>query len=270
MGRLALWWCAVAAGLRGAEAAAANFLSSFLRPADAVFDQYAAALAVTEPLRNERDARIRKALGPVRWFFVSRRQNVCDPEICASCSRCRQACVQHNLAAAKALATIDVSIKDFNKFSRVVANDDALRGRVLRQAHAYRLRALVDGARRDVFIVDEADLLRAPVPDVTLATDELLAFAAVAQKVEALRQQKRAALVRSYDVDAFPDLPICDPRVLPLLSDDVRAYCADFPARAAELVERNGLDFGKFDALLKKAERNPFFRWRLGRAMRKL
>ena len=93
----------------------------------------------------------------------------------------------------------------------------------------------------------------------------------VAQKVELLRQQQRAQLVKSLKgVDVFPDYPICDSALLPMMSSQVRRTCASFPAQARELVLKNGVEFETFQALLDKAERNPMYRWKLARAVRKL
>ena len=96
-------------------------------------------------------------------------------------------------------------------------------------------------------------------------------FTQVAQKVELLRQQQRAQLVKSLKgVDVFPDYPICDSALLPMMSSQVRRTCASFPAQARELVLKNGVEFETFQALLDKAERNPMYRWKLARAVRKL
>ena len=111
-------------------------------------------------------------------------------------------------------------------------------------------------------------LIYAQVPE---NEDDLVRFAAVAQKVELLRQQQRAQLVKSLKgVDVFPDYPICDSALLPMMSKQVRRTCASFPAQARELVLKNGVEFETFQALLDKAERNPMYRWKLARAVRKL
>ena len=85
-----------------------------------------------------------------------------------------------------------------------------------------------------------------------------------------MRREQRADLVASLDVDAFPDYPICDSELLPLMSPKVRGTCAKFPAQAAALVKQSGVDFENFKALLEKAEKNPLFRWKLARAVNKL
>ena len=58
--------------------------------------------------------------------------------------------------------------------------------------------------------------------------------------------------------------------MLPMMSNQVRRTCASFPAQARELVLKNGVEFETFQALLDKAERNPMYRWKLARAVRKL
>merc|ERR1712091_133488 len=98
-----------------------------------------------------------------------------------------------------------------------------------------------------------------------------MTFAAVAQKVERLRQRQRQELVRNLrGVDAFPDYPICDSKLLPLMARPVRTCCAAFPEQARRLVRENGVEFETFRALLEKAERNPLYRWKLARAVAKL
>ena len=159
--------------------------------------------------------------------------------------------------------------EEWNALSRQLSGDGRLKRKVLDQAKLYALAATVD-ARRDARVSDETlgvAALRVPPPE---SEDALMAFAAVAQKVEVLRQKQRADLVASLDVDAFPDYPICDSELLPLMSDKVRKTCAKFPQQAADLVRSDGVEFSTFKALLEKAEKNPLFRWKLANAVRKL
>ena len=78
-----------------------------------------------------------------------------------------------------------------------------------------------------------------------LAVDaEGLALGRQVERVELLRQQQRAQLVKSLKgVDVFPDYPICDSALLPMMSKQVRRTCASFPAQARELVLKNGVEF---------------------------
>ena len=154
---------------------------------------------------------------------------------------------------------------EWNAVSRRLGSDKRLRRKVLDQAKIYALAATLD-ARRDAGVDEPLPTLVAP-PE---GDDELVAFAALAQRVEALRQRQRADLVASLGVDSFPDYPICDSALLPLMSPKVRGTCAKFPAQAAALVKQSGVDFENFKALLEKAEKNPLFRWKLANAVRKL
>lgn len=254
-------------------------------------DRYALALAATEPLRAARDRSVRRAIGRVRFFLLTgpRRCNACDPQCVGSrvgprppfesprrprrrahapprrSNAWRSSCQQYAAGSSRVLDAFGFAPSEWNAVSRRLGSDKRLRRKVLDQAKIYALAATLD-ARRDAGVDEPLPALAAP-PE---GDDELVAFAALAQRVEALRQRQRADLVASLGVDSFPDYPICDSELLPLMSPKVRGTCAKFPAQAAALVKQSGVDFENFKALLEKAEKNPLFRWKLARAVNKL
>ena len=193
----------------------------------------------------------------------------------------------YTTTATRVLKSFGFTPSEWNSVSRALASDRNLRNRVLNQAKLYGLASTIETGSLNV---DDGAVpkLQIPVPE---NEDDLVRFAAVArrvesrhrrdvhwssstqvaQKVELLRQKQRAQLVKSLKgVDVFPDYPICDSALLPMMSNQVRRTCASFPAQARELVLKNGVEFETFQALLDKAERNPMYRWKLARAVRKL
>ena len=91
------------------------------------------------------------------------------------------------------------------------------------------------------------------------------------ERAERVQRAAGAGHLRNLrGVDAFPDYPICDSKLLPLMARPVRTCCAAFPDQARRLVRENGVEFETFQALLEKAERNPLYRWKLARAVAKL
>lgn len=159
---------------------------------------------------------------------------------------------------------------EWNALSRSVAADGRLRRRVVAQAELYALASTLD-ARRDAGVGCGDDGVGvAPLRVGVNYGDDLERFAAVAQRVEGLRQKQRADLVASLGLAGFPAVPICDSELLPLMSKEVRDTCADFPKEAARLVKSEGLEFDTFKALLEKAEKNRLFRWKLARVVRRM
>jgi len=234
-------------------------------------DRYALALAATEPLRQSRDAVLRQCIGAGRLAVEVqlRGRNPCDPHTWTSSETARGACAAYTDAAMHTLRSFGFSPHEWNVLSTRLREDWRLRQRVLRQARLYGLAATLDVRRRDTLVQDThaATARQLLVPE---SGDDLEIFAAVAQKVEVLRQRQRTALVSAFHARAFPDYPICDSELLPLMARPVRRTCAAFPAQAANLIERNGIEFEAFEALLDKAERNILYRWKLARAIRRL
>ena len=232
-------------------------------------DRYALALAATEPLRRARDDALKRTVGR-RKLFVTRkllRRNPCEGTAFSASDRTKEACEMYTTTATRVLKSFGFTPSEWNSVSRALASDRNLRNRVLNQAKLYGLASTIESGNLNV---DDGAVpkLQIPVPE---NEDDLVRFAAVAQKVELLRQQQRAQLVKSLKgVDVFPDYPICDSALLPMMSSQVRRTCASFPAQARELVLKNGVEFETFQALLDKAERNPMYRWKLARAVRKL
>ena len=254
-------------------------------------DRYALALAATEPLRRARDDALKRTVGR-RKLFVTRkllRRNPCEGTAFSASDRTKEACEMYTTTATRVLKSFGFTPSEWNSVSRALASDRNLRNRVLNQAKLYGLASTIETGSLNV---DDGAVpkLQIPVPE---NEDDLVRFAAVArrvgitpstrrdvhwfistqvaQKVELLRQKQRAQLVKSLKgVDVFPDYPICDSALLPMMSNQVRRTCASFPAQARELVLKNGVEFETFQALLDKAERNPMYRWKLARAVRKL
>lgn len=239
------------------------------RPEDTLYDRYALALAATERSRELRDEALENAVGRWRWSWSRRfrKSNVCDPRNRELTNpQWRSACARHAVVSARIIEAVSgLSVSEFNHLTRIIAASPSLKKKVLHQAYLYRVASKIDDRMRDTEVV-------APIEDevVGRAPDSLRTFAALAQKVELLRQQQRADLVAALGIDEFPEYPVCDERVLPFMAPHVRAVCTSFPKQAAELVRSHGVDFDTFERLLAKADKDPIFRWRLARTMRQL
>ena len=94
-------------------------------------------------------------------------------------------------------------------------------------------------------------------------------FVRTAGEIEALR---RAELFGALQSEREPpkDFPLCAPWIMPLLAPRIRERCEAFPAKAEALVKARGLDAKKFNSLLKRAEWDPWLRWRVMRAVAKV
>ena len=258
------------------------------RPEEALLDQYALALAATDRARELRDAAIREAVGPLRFFYLRnlKKVNVCEPSCCSGDGRWRSACARHAAVSGKIIQGVSgLSVSDFNRLSRRIAESPKLKEKVTHQAYLYRVASKIDPSR-DFAVLgyrgmpqafdDLKTESRRPLRQGGKALDEtssasMRLFASLALRVEALRQRQRADLIAALNIDDFPKgVHLCDDDVLPLMSPKVRDVCANFPKQAAEIVENQGVDYADFERLLDKAQKNPLFRWRLQRTVRHL
>jgi len=274
------------------------------RPDEVLYDRYALALAATERARELRDEALIHSVGRIRWMMRkwSRESqlNACDPRILASASpEWRTACARHSIVCGRIIDAVSgLSVSEFNTISRTVAGSPDLKQKVLHQAYLYRLASKID-TKRDPIIApsqtiggssdstSSSTITRSPPDDTLLkaynkqnprgstaldgaTADSIKLFASLAKQVQHLQQQQRAQLVSTLKIDEFPDLPICDDRVLPFMSQEVRDLCRAFPAKAEALVRSYGVDYSSFEKLLAKVDSDPIFRWRLKRQMRQL
>lgn len=243
------------------------------RPEDALYDRYALALAATERSRELRDEALKSSVGKWKWEWSQkfRKTNVCDSRNKEYANpKWRSACARHSVISARVIEAVSgLSVGEFNHITRVVAASPALKQKVMHQAYLYRVASHMQDGRHVLVVPPVEDKAYAGSPD-PLPGGSLRTFATVAQKVELLRQQQRADLVAALGIDEFPEYPVCDQRVLPFMSPQVRSTCASFPKQAADLVRSYGVDFDTFERLLVKADKDPIFRWRLARTMRQV
>lgn len=73
-------------------------------------------------------------------------------------------------------------------------------------------------------------------------------------------------LKQEFHVDTLPP-GATDPSLFPILNTKVQHLCLRFPVQAEEIAQKNGFETAEFNSLLLKAEKNPFFRWRVERLM---
>ena len=102
------------------------------------------------------------------------------------------------------------------------------------------------------------------------ARRKVRSFARSVAVIEELRGEQRELLRKSLNVERLPRaIGICDPFLLPLLSEKIQIACKSFPGRAEAIARKHGLEGGDFDKLLRETRRNPLMRWRINRYMRR-
>jgi hypothetical protein len=89
-------------------------------------------------------------------------------------------------------------------------------------------------------------------------------------EIEQLREDQLERLKRSLHVEKLPEnMSLTDPAVKPFLSPKVRAVVEAFPLQAEAIVKKHGLHSDEFNRMLDQTKRNPSFRWKVEKEMKK-
>lgn len=259
-------------------------MPSLFGPDERKYQQYAAALAATEPLRKERDAKAKQCLKLGEHWWLARRgklgsssgKGVCDLAVVDPQGRnhnLRGVCQQHVRTMSAVIVAMGLSPKEFNELSREVAGDPGLRSRVMEQAYYYRVAAQLSGGLLDQAAQlgpggggsdDEPRYSQNAAKKRKLTAAE---FAGVAASVERLRSGLVADVKRELGskATALPE-GICGKAYLPVLNPKVLRLCAAFPEKATALVQSQGVSAASFNAVL--TTKNPLLKWRIKRILK--
>ena len=146
-----------------------------------------------------------------------------------------------------------------------MGRDPYLKERVVEQAYLYRVAATLG--------MDKIPLSEDPISEQLLKAHRrrrVQMFARSLTAVEELREEQQEKLCKSLDVETLPDgVSICDPAVLPLLNNKVKAVCEAFPRKAEQVIKKYGLNSDEFNEMLDQTKKNAFFRWRVRNYMGK-
>ena len=177
----------------------------------------------------------------------------------------RRASAAYVVQAAKVVRGMGLTIPQFNQLGREVGRDPYLKERVVEQAYLYRVAATLG--------MDKIPLSEDPISEQLLKAHRrrrVQMFARSLTAVEELREEQQEKLCKSLDVETLPDgLSICDPAVLPLLNNKVKAVCEAFPRKAEQVIKKYGLNSDEFNEMLDQTKKNAFFRWRVRNYMGK-
>jgi hypothetical protein len=218
-------------------------------------------------------------------------------------ARLRVVCSGHVKTMSSVIRALGMTVPEFNTLSREVSEDTELRARVMQQAYYYRVAAELSKsaaafeeipdfmkqqqqqqqqqqttAKADgTPVAGGAGASSSPrpmpqVPPKKLKSKPMTipAFAKVTHRIEALRQKQEKMLKRELKIENM-ELPpgICGAAYSPLLNSKVRGICLNFPVEAQKVVEDYGVELGRFNAMLARADRNLILRWRVRRVLRK-
>jgi Domain of unknown function (DUF4168) len=99
------------------------------------------------------------------------------------------------------------------------------------------------------------------------------AFCQCMLAIETTRRIQAARLMSNLHLDSLPAVGMHvngdDSDMLPLMDSEVRAITQDFASRAQRIVDNHGIEASEFNRLLQKTERDPFFRWRVHRQLKR-
>ena len=244
-------------------------------------DRYALALAATEPLRRARDDALKRTVGR-RKLFVTRqllRRNPCEGTAFSASDRTKEACEMYTTTATRVLKSFGFTPSEWNSVSRALASDRNLRNRVLNQAKLYGLASTIETGSLNV---DDGAVpkLQIPVPENEEAAvravwtsrhrcDVTVDCHTGRAKGRITPEAARAAREIPERRRRLPGLPDLRFGVAADDVEQVRRTCASFPAQARNWSSRMASS-SRPTRLLDKAERNPMYRWKLARAVRKL
>ncbi|EWM22934.1 protein of unknown function DUF4168 [Nannochloropsis gaditana] len=241
---------------------------------DAVLDRYAAAVAATEPLREDRDRALRDNINPLHlWWVKTTKKNVLEAHKSGPRAEAiRRACTYHVTQSSRIIKSLGLSVADFNLITRRLAHDAVLRKKASRRPKKWsgegeeeksrmaRRRRWWGGRGRQGGEEEGEEEQELPVPTNVLP-HRLALFAKSLREIEALRAEQNHLLKQEFHVDALPP-GATDPSLFPILNTKVQHLCLRFPVQAEEIAQKNGFETAEFNSLLLKTEKNPFFRWR--------
>ena len=268
---------------------------SLFQPEETIFDTYAACVAATEPLRNRRDTDVFSALKPVEkvLYKLSRNSVLCSGAYCDKNPRVNLLCTRHLNDCSRGIRSLGLTIPEYNAIGRKVSKSPNLEKRVREQAYLYRIASTM--ALDKLPVVEDPNSAKL-VKARSRRREQM--FARSLGSIEELRGEQREALRRALNIDALPtNFAICeckpmrsetlqntpninsflsvsiisgDPFLLPLLSPKIQSVCRSFPKQAEEVVRQFGLNSNEFNKMLAETRRNPLYRWRITRYMKRV
>mmetsp|Transcript_5694 Transcript_5694/g.12016 ORF Transcript_5694/g.12016 Transcript_5694/m.12016 type:complete len:172 (+) Transcript_5694:704-1219(+) len=142
----------------------------------------------------------------------------------------------------------------------------------MEQAYLYRMAATINMDRSHFIDQDDSNESGNSGKSGVLPTfqrDKVQLFCQSMSEIEKLRAGQVERLMRSLQVDRFPDnVNISDPALLPFLAPRVRAVVEAFPLQAEAIVKKHGLQSEEFNQMLKATKTNPIFRWKIQKQLR--
>ncbi|GMI42813.1 hypothetical protein TrCOL_g4906 [Triparma columacea] len=242
---------------------------SLFPPSEVLYDRYAAAIAATEPLRVSRDKDVMAALPAIAKIFGKKESGgngLCTAKNCDKYPEVQRACLKHVVDSSKVIRALGMTVAQFNDVSRKLGENELLRERVMEQAYLYRVASSLS--------LDKLPLVEDPASEKLLAAHkrrQMQSFARSLTQIEELREEQTELLKRTLNVRQLPtNFKVCDPNILPFLSPKIQAVCNQFPILAEEVVKDYGLNSEEFNRMMEETKRNPMFRWRVNRYVRRM
>ncbi|GMH63302.1 hypothetical protein TrRE_jg6160 [Triparma retinervis] len=242
---------------------------SLFPPSEVLYDRYAAAIAATEPLRVSRDREVMSALPLIAKFFSKKESGgngLCTSRNCDKYPEVQRACLKHVADSSRVIRALGMTVAQFNDVSRKLGENELLRERVMEQAYLYRVASSLS--------LSKLPLVEDPASSKLVAAHarrQMQSFARSLTTIESLRSSQTELLKRTLNVRRLPtNFKVCDPDVLPFLSPKIQAVCNQFPILAEEVVKEYGLNSEEFNRMMEETKRNPMFRWRVNRYVKRI
>lgn len=242
---------------------------SLFPPSESLYDRYAACIAATEPLRVSRDKSILSSLPPLRKLFLRNptgSNDLCTASNCDRYPKVKHACLKHVADTSRVIRGMGMTVAQFNEVSRELGEDEMLRERVMEQAYLYRVASSLS--------LEKLPIVEDPQSAKLMAAHkrrQMQSFARSLTQIEELREEQTELLKRTLNVRQLPtNFKVCDPNILPFLSPKIQAVCNQFPILAEEVVKEYGLNSEEFNKMMEETKRNPAFRWRVNRYIKRM
>jgi len=259
---------------------------------ESIYDKYAACLAATESLRRVRDSKLEKKKfrtavnvdadrsgwksllkgdsnsysssgansGNINSNMGGKAHNE-QNEKQQQQEEYKRSCAEYVLNSSKVIKALGLSVSQFNQLGREIQKNRGLKEKVIEQAYLYRMASTIK--------MDKIPLIQDPNSEKLLQSHKrrrVQMFVQSITEIEELRSEQITRLKKVLKIDKLPpNMNLCDPNVLPLLSPQVRSVIEAFPLQAEVIVKKYGLNSDEFNQMLEETRGNPIFRWRVQR-----
>ena len=234
-----------------------------------------------------RDIELQRNLHPVTYWLCKSQFSNPYSKIRLKNAKIDNICVDYEDSLVECVNCHGFDADTFNGLSDEVIKTKALKKKIKLQAMHYQLAAqLPEGLIPNIHVRDSV-----PPPmyrvlqrgekqwnqnkkhrsRTLLRKDKhmILKFSKALKEVESHRVVVRRKLLNELGIRSFPK-DMCNPDVLPAMSQPIQKACTEFPRTANIIIEKNGLSVYDFEAFLERTQYDLLYRARINHFVKRL